>query len=120
MTKRSRVLAAVLGLVLVAVGCGDDGDGGDGEAAPDADLEVRTVEETYVDEARETPRSGDVPAVPSRTLESLVFLPEGDGPYPLLVYSHGLASSPEDYLPLHRRGGQRRLRDRGAVVPAHE
>ncbi|MET0884640.1 MAG: hypothetical protein ABWZ13_10845, partial [Acidimicrobiales bacterium] len=91
----------VLGLTLVAAGCSDDGGTGDGsESAADADLEVRTVEETFVDKSRETPRSGDVAAEPSRTLESLVFLPEGDGPYPLLVFAHGLASSPDAYLDL--------------------
>jgi dienelactone hydrolase len=101
MVTRHRMLTVALGLALVAAGCSDDGGTGDGdESAADADLEVRTVEETYVDESRETPRSGDVPAEPSRTLETVVFLPEGDGPYPLLVFSHGLSSAADNYLDL--------------------
>jgi len=116
MLTRRRVLAVALGLAVVAAGCSEDGGTGDGsEFAADADLEVRTVEETFVDESRETPRSGDVAAQSSRTLESLVFLPEGDGPYPLLVFAHGLASSPDAYLDL--LGG---LASAGFVIVAPE
>ena len=106
---RDRLLiAAVLAGLLLTAGCSGD-DGGRQNAddvqptAPHADLEVTTVEATYVDESRPTPRSGDAPAQPTRTLEMTAFLPEGEGPYPLLVFSHGLGAAVDDYRPLIER-----------------
>lgn len=105
MGKRQLAAAVVVGLVLAVAGCGDDG--GDTDASEPAhtamDLEVRTDEATYVDGERGTPRSDDVPAEPIRTLETTAFLPEGDGPYPLLVFSHGLGATVESYQPLIER-----------------
>ncbi len=67
--------------------------------------------ETFIDETRPTPPSGEQPGTATRVLESLVFYPaEGDptagavegaaadrtgGPYPLIVFSHGLGGTPE-------------------------
>lgn len=99
-----RHLAAALAALVLVAACGgdDDGDADEGTEAttPPAELEVTTVEATYIDDSRETPRSGDVPAEPSRTLETTTFLPDGDGPYPLLVFSHGLGAAVDDYRPL--------------------
>lgn len=105
MGKRHLAAVVIAGLVVAAAGCGDDG-GGTEASAPTAtlvDLEVRTVETTYVDDARGTPRSGDVPSEPTRTIETTTFLPEGEGPYPLLVFSHGLSATVESYRPLLER-----------------
>ncbi|QQS23794.1 MAG: hypothetical protein IPM43_10165 [Actinomycetota bacterium] len=67
--------------------------------------EVATVTATFVDESRPTPRSGDVAALPQRTLETLLFYPATDtgepdtegGPYPLVLFAHGLGATTDFY-----------------------
>lgn len=58
---------------------------------------VSTFYQTYVDESRGTPGSGEYPPLPSRTLETRILIPEGEGKFPLLIFSHGLGSSPGAY-----------------------
>ncbi|WP_328462040.1 alpha/beta hydrolase [Actinoplanes sp. NBC_00393] len=55
--------------------------------APEQSLEVRTQE-------IELNRDG------SRPLPTKVWLPTGGGPYPLIYFSHGLTSQPDDYIDL--------------------
>jgi dienelactone hydrolase len=78
-------------------------------AHPEYGVGLREV--TFTDTGRPTPRSGDQPATDQRVLETLVFYPsEGepspgavtdaapavaDGPFPLVVFSHGLGGTPE-------------------------
>jgi dienelactone hydrolase len=81
---------------------------------------VGVTELTFVDDTRETPRSGSVAGHSGRTLETTIFYPaEGndadasavtgaapardDGPYPLVVFSHGLGASPELYADILSR-----------------
>jgi dienelactone hydrolase len=77
---------------------------------------VGQVTETYVDTTRDTPAWGPDPEIPSRTLVTLVLYPAvgppsaapvandppetSRGPYPLIVFSHGLGSTPLAYLHL--------------------
>ena len=72
---------------------------------------VGVWDETFTDTSRSTPASGDQPGSDERVLETLVFYPAtGDpadrarpdlepategGPYPLIVFSHGLGGTPE-------------------------
>jgi dienelactone hydrolase len=129
--------AAVLAIACLA-GCSDDG-GDDaavtGTSAPATDASTTTAPpsspidtvhavgmttRTFVDDTRETPRSGSVPSVPTRTLETTIFYPatgddtsgaavtdappaSDDGPYPLVVFSHGLGASPEFYADILTR-----------------
>jgi len=55
--------------------------------------------ETFVDRSRPT-----VPATgarqPSRTLETAIYRPNGAGPFPLIVFSHGLGGHPEKFTKL--------------------
>jgi predicted dienelactone hydrolase len=88
------VAAALLGA------CSSD-DGGSG-AAPPVRHEVRQVEETFVDRTRVTPVNGTVAERPSRTLDTLVLVPDGDGPFPLVVFAHGFGATLEVYEPLLR------------------
>lgn len=74
--------------------CSDSSD--NGFAAPERYL-VSTFQVTFVDDSRGTPATGDFPALPNRTLETTVLMPEGRGSFPLLVFSHGLGSSPQAY-----------------------
>jgi dienelactone hydrolase len=63
---------------------------------------------TFVDTSRPTPPWDGMPARPSRTLVTSVWYPAksgsatkaGQGPYPLIVFAHGLGGSPQDYRTL--------------------
>ncbi len=82
---------------------------------------VGLLRETFVDSSRPTAVNGDAGARPDRTLATLVFYPArgapsaggdavsgapadtADGPYPLIVFAHGLGGSPEGYQPVLQR-----------------
>jgi dienelactone hydrolase len=63
---------------------------------------VGQASEVLVDASRATPASGDAPALPERTLGTRVWYPASEagsgtpvaegGPFPLVIYSHGLSS----------------------------
>jgi dienelactone hydrolase len=80
---------------------------------------VRTLELRLVDESRPTSANGAQPALDSRSLPTRVWFPgEGDalaagGPFPLVVWSHSLASSNQDVVWLAEH-----LASRGYVVAA--
>jgi dienelactone hydrolase len=58
-----------------------------------------TWTETFVDVSRPTvPSTG--PASPSRTLVTTIYRPNGHGPFPVVVFSHGLAGYPEKFTKL--------------------
>jgi dienelactone hydrolase len=69
---------------------------------------VSTTTMTFVDTARSTPPWNGMPARPSRTLVTSIWYPArsgsakqtGQGPYPLIVFAHGLGGSPQDYRAL--------------------
>ena len=73
---------------------------------------VGHIEATYVDTSRATPPSGNDPGRESRTLRTLVVYPAAvedaavdpvenappaGGPYPLVLFAHGLGGYPEGY-----------------------
>jgi dienelactone hydrolase len=58
---------------------------------PDArPYDVTRTTETFVDASRPTIGAGGVEHAPARTLVTDVYVPEGDGPFPLVVHAHGL------------------------------
>jgi dienelactone hydrolase len=66
---------------------------------------VATTTMTFVDGSRPTPAWDGTAATPSRTLVTTIWYPapgSGHGPYPLIVFGHGLGGSPQDYEPLLR------------------
>lgn len=82
---------------------------------PDHVYAVGRRSETFVDTTRQTNASGGAPALPQRTIPTLVLYPsEGeptdapvdgatpsaDGPFPLLVFSHGFTATGPRYEPL--------------------
>ena len=78
-----------------------------GTPSPSGTYEVGRVERTYVDEGRVTAAHGGQPEKPSRTLPTIVLYPAGkagegaeplDGPWPLIVFSHGSTRAGVDYL----------------------
>jgi dienelactone hydrolase len=55
--------------------------------------------ETFVDRSRRTvPSTGA--ALPSRTLLTAIYRPNGAGPFPLIVFSHGLSGHPDKFTKL--------------------
>jgi dienelactone hydrolase len=51
-----------------------------------------------IDPTRTTPARGTVPAIPGRTLRTVIRRPAGvEGPLPLVVFAHGYNTDPETY-----------------------
>jgi alpha-beta hydrolase superfamily lysophospholipase len=119
-TPRTWFLAAVGTAVFVAAAlgaCGGSGSGGSQPAPsrardPQPPFAVGFETVTLVDPSRNTPAWGDVPAVASRTIETLVLYPargepgaasvpgapaQAEGAHPLVVFLHGAGTSGEDY-----------------------
>ncbi len=72
---------------------------------------VSTTTMTFVDTSRSTPPWDGMPAKPYRTLVTTIWYPKrgsgsvetpGEGPYPLIVFAHGLGGSPQEYQGLLR------------------
>jgi dienelactone hydrolase len=97
--------AAVVAVMVVLAGCGstsEDDDAGSGTTAPPmaeaaAPLEVDVVTETFVDSSRPTAAGAQTPARPDRTIVTRIAHPASDGPYPLIVLSHGATGHPDEY-----------------------
>ena len=78
-------------------------------AAAAGSTSVATAAMTFVDTSRSTPAWDGMPGKPSRTLVTTIWYParasgaaaaSGDGPYPLIVFAHGLGGSPQQYQQL--------------------
>lgn len=61
-------------------------------------VEVITLE--LKDPSRPTEAGSATAASQGRSLETIVAVPEGDGPRPLIVFAHGLESEPENLIDL--------------------
>lgn len=57
---------------------------------------------TLVDETRPTPATQDADELPSRTIDVWIDRPTTEGPWPLIVFSHGLTGHPLSHM-THRR-----------------
>jgi len=108
-----RFLAGVLASVALLGACG----GGDDDAAETADppretdaptttttrperYETEIRQETYVDASRPTKANGEFAGAPDRTLRVVFHVPQGDGPFPVVLFSHGWIATPEIYAPI--------------------
>jgi dienelactone hydrolase len=63
---------------------------------------VRATELILVDRSRPTEAGTMTPRRPERTLVTTVLEPEGPGPFPLIVFSHGLSGHPDRFSRLLR------------------
>ena len=95
---------------------------------------VGVVTDTFVDSHRTTPAWNGSPELPTRTLVTTILYPatgptdgapaqgatpeSSAGPYPLIVFAHGLGGTPQGYINVLARVGIRRLRRRGAALSA--
>lgn len=64
---------------------------------------VATATRTFVDSDRTTSSNGDAPGSPDRTLVTSFWYPDAPGTYPLVVFSHGYAVTPDFYEPMLER-----------------
>lgn len=115
MTRLRARPPAIVAVALLLAGCG-----GDGQATPEmpalaaqSGLAVTVSSRTFVDTTRPTPAQGDVPEQPSRTLVTTIVVPDGPGPFPLVMFSHGFGGSGEG-----SSGLLRALASAGYVVAA--
>ena len=68
--------------------------------APGPPYDITTVSETLIDTSRVTPATDDAPEVASRTLETTIIFPTSAGPFPLIVFAHGLTGKPARHTEL--------------------
>src|SRR5688572_10213082 len=91
------VPAGVLAGALVAAGCGNDGR----SSPPPLPTTTVTVLDApreavdLVDRSRPTVAPDGAELAPARSLPTVVHLPPGDGPAPLIVFGHGLGGEPD-------------------------
>jgi dienelactone hydrolase len=92
--------------ILVAAGCAaatSEDPQAPSTTAPPAPTRPFAVErwnETLVDRTRPTEAGSQTPGAPERTLVTTIYLPEGGGPRPLIVFSHGLMGHPDKFTDL--------------------
>jgi predicted dienelactone hydrolase len=101
---------ALASVVSVACGGGSGAAPRSGESlgpplAAQAGLPVTLRTETFVDPSRPTPAQGEAPDRTTRTLVTTIARPDGPGPFPLILFSHGFGSSGEDYSKMLRALG---------------
>ena len=103
--RGGRGLALAALLALVATACGDDGstEPADATATKEADgsadgqtgrrdaapFPVKTFTQTFVDETRPTDDPVAERDAATRSLETDIYVPDGEGPFPLIVHAHG-------------------------------
>jgi dienelactone hydrolase len=61
---------------------------------------VTSWKQTFVDSSRPTNAGASTPAAPDRTLVTTLYRPSGKGPFPLIVFSHGLSGHPDKFTDL--------------------
>ena len=113
-------LALLASALIVAVGgsCGGDDDADREDASSEAEraaeagdeerlrvaegrpYTVQTLTETFVDESRPVEDPLDDRNAPERTLVTDVYVPDGEGPFPLVVHAHGFDGNPGKHTEL--------------------
>jgi dienelactone hydrolase len=125
MARRVLALLVLTSLAVAGTACGGDGGGGgDGDASPAGDAGqggegrggdgdgdggspaagrpygVETVTETFVDDSRPVDDPEGTRNAPERTLATDIYVPDGEGPFPLVVHAHGFDGNPGKFTEL--------------------
>jgi dienelactone hydrolase len=101
----TRHLAGVCILVLLAA-CGGSTTTSEPATTPTVTaplirpFAVEQWTETFVDPSRPTEEGTETPALPERTLDTAVYLPDTGGATPLIVFAHGLNGHPDKFTEL--------------------
>jgi predicted dienelactone hydrolase len=129
MSRRKAALAVCLvSVVWLAAGCSSPSASDPSTSASVTPVRrppvygVGSTTFNFVDRGRRTPADGKAPALPYRSLPTIVLYPSTlrpatravpgappavkDGPFPLIVFAHGDNSVPEDYEPLLEQWAQ--------------
>ncbi len=74
-----------------------------GSTVAGAKPKFTTWDETFVDESRATDAPESELDAPNRTLVTTIYRPRGKGPFPLIVFAHGIDGHPEKFTKLLSR-----------------
>lgn len=69
-------------------------------AEPERPFEFETITETFVDDSRPHTDGMGNELAPERTLETVIRIPTGGGPRPVIMFSHGLGGHPSKFTEL--------------------
>jgi dienelactone hydrolase len=111
---RRAFAATAVAFALLAVACGDSGTKQVSSTTTPATttttttaspvvttpLPVHRITVTFVDKTRPTDDPNNIRSAPDRTLVTDIYIPDGDGPYPLIVHSHGASGHPRKFTKL--------------------
>jgi hypothetical protein len=107
-------------VVLTVAGCSSAGHAKPAATPRPSSYAVGVLTTTFIDRSRSTPAHGSEPKLSSRTLPTTIWYPangsakaaspapgaapdRSHGPYPLIVFAHGLGASPQYYTALLSR-----------------
>lgn len=110
MRRTAPRLTAAAVLLAAAASCGgDDGPDETPGASPGTDTSeeaegrpfaVETLSTTFVDETRPSEDPSGTRSAPTRTLDTDLYVPDGPGPFPLVVHLHGFDGHAGKYTEL--------------------
>ena len=102
MRRLAAVAAVAIAAAVTPMAVGASAPAATPRATRAAAFAVRKIDVTFVDRTRPTPANAaaHVSAAPSRTLVTTIWIPNGRGPFPLIVFAHGNGSNPGQYAPV--------------------
>ena len=78
--------------MLLFAGCGGGGSSNANTQPPDGTFAIVSATVDFVDATRPTAPNNGAPGSDSRTLHTTIYYPDAPGPFPLIVFSHGLGA----------------------------
>jgi dienelactone hydrolase len=120
MKMGAEVVSALLAICVLTVASYSNAVVAQASTRPLSSHTVGVLTDTFVDHSRATPTNGNQPSLPSRTLVTTIWYPaqgnatastpiqgaspdRSGGPYPLIVFAHGLGATPQSYEALLSR-----------------
>jgi predicted dienelactone hydrolase len=94
--RRHAALGVILGVIASSITISGTSAA---EASPKSATRSTMWDETFIDTSRPT-ISTVAPEQPSRILVTTIYRPKGKGPFPLIVFSHGLIGHPDGFSEL--------------------